>query len=49
MDMDHMVTVTMVPDALALKTGIGWVWLRTDLPAATGLDALKPHCILIVC
>lgn len=23
MEMDHMVTVTMVPDALALKKGIG--------------------------
>lgn len=27
MEMDHMVTVTMLPDALALA-GIGCVWLK---------------------
>lgn len=58
MEMDHMVTVTMVPDALALKKGIGWVWLRTDLPPQ-GWDGLHctifslfvdcvVHCLLIV-
>lgn len=57
--MDHMVTVTMVPDALALEKGIGWVWLQTDLPPL-GWDGLNCticslfvncvlHCLLIVC
>lgn len=40
MEMDFMVTVTMVPDALALKKGIGWVWLRTFIPPL-GWDRLK--------
>lgn len=30
MEMDHM--VSLVPDALALEKGTGWVWLRPDLP-----------------
>lgn len=31
MEMDFMLTVSMVPDALALEKGIGWVWLWTSL------------------
>lgn len=36
MEMDHLITVNMLPDAFALKKGIGWVWLSP----AVGLD----HC-----
>ena len=57
MEMDHMVTLTMVPDALALEKGIGWVWLPTDLPPlgrgflnctiCTLCDDHVPHCLFI--
>lgn len=54
MEMDHMVT-----DALALKKGIRWVWLRTDLPPLGwgGLNCTicllfvdcVPQCLFTVC
>lgn len=36
MEMDHMLTVSMVPDALALEKGIGWS-LALDQSITTGL------------
>lgn len=38
MEMDHMVTVTMLPDALALA-GIGCVWLKAT--TSIGLEYTK--------
>lgn len=40
MEMDFMLTMTRVPDALVLKKGIGWVWLRTII-APLGWDQLN--------
>lgn len=37
MEMDHMVTVTMLPDALALA-GIGCVWLKATYQHWAGVD-----------
>lgn len=45
--MDHMVTLTMVPDALVLEKGIGWVWLQMSTLGWDGLHCT--FCTFVCC